>query len=358
VSKEIRILLIEDSEDDAILLERVLRKDGLKPELKRISTSDEMKQSLDEGSWDAILCDYMMPEFSIPDAMKEVAKRGLDLPFIIVSGTISDEIAVQMMKSGAHDYLTKHNLSRLVPAIEREIEEADQRRKRRSAEEDLRTAHNVALLYQDITGHDIRNYLQAILIASDLLSVDETDSYKLSLIEHITESVMQCSELIRSVQTTASLLSTPLEKTSIDFTLKSCIESFKKDFKQVTIDSRIESKKAVTRADKFLRHLIMNVLSNAEKHNDSDEKHIWLYLGVSLGESGVGYELTIADNGPGITDDHKKNLMDPARRAGGVGILQCIQIAKKYRGTFEIQDRVEGDSSQGAKFRLWLPRAD
>jgi signal transduction histidine kinase len=78
---------------------------------------------------------------------------------------------------------------------------------------------------------------------------------------------------------------------------------------------------------------------------------------VHLGESGDGYEITISDNGPGIIDDYKKNLLDPDRRAGGVGILQCAQIAKKYRGTFEIHDRIDGDSSQGAKFRLWLPKA-
>jgi signal transduction histidine kinase len=354
VSDDVRILLIEDSEDDALLLEKVLRKDGMNPMITRISKPSEIKKCLDEEKWDVILCDYMMPEFSIPDAMKELALRKLDIPLIIVSGTISDEIAVEMMKSGAHDYLTKNNLSRLVPAIEREIEEADQRRKRRAAEEALRTAHNVALLYQDITGHDIRNYLQAILIASDLLYVDETDSNKLSLLDNITESVTACSDLIRSVQTTASLLTTPLEATSVDFTLKRCIESFKDEHKEVRIDAKIAAKKSVIRADKFLGHLITNVLSNAEKHNDSNDKQIWVYLG----ESGNGYELTISDNGLGITDDHKRNLVNPDRRAGGVGILQCIQIAKKYKGTFEILDRVESDSSQGAKFRLWLPKAE
>ncbi|MFW9767534.1 MAG: response regulator [Candidatus Thorarchaeota archaeon] len=353
MTEDVRILLIEDSEDDALLIERALRKDGLHPTIKRISKADEMKQSLDEEKWDVILCDYMMPEFSIPDAMNELTHRNLDIPFIIVSGTISDEIAVKIMKSGAHDYLTKNNLSRLVPAIEREIEEADQRRKRRAAEEALRAAHNVTLLYQDITGHDIRNYLQAIIIASDLLSVDETDSNKLDLLDNIAESVTACSDLIRSVQTTASLLTTPLEITSIDFTLKNCIELFKELHKGVAIDTKIEVKKAVTQADNFLSHLITNVLSNAEKHNESDEKQIWVYLR----ESGDGYELTISDNGPGITDDHKRNLMNPDRRAGGVGILQCIQIANKYRGYFDILDRVEGDYSQGAAFRLWLPRA-
>ncbi|MFW9794743.1 MAG: sensor histidine kinase [Candidatus Thorarchaeota archaeon] len=353
VSKEVRVLLIEDSEDDAILLERVLRKDGLAPIIEQIHTSEEMKRALEEKTWDVILCDYSIPAFSIPDAMNEIAQRELDIPFIIVSGTISDEIAVEMMKSGAHDYLTKNNLSRLVPAIEREIEEADQRKKRRMAEEALRTAHNVALLYQDITGHDIRNYLQAILIASDLLSSDETDPKKISLIDHISESVNECSELICSVQTTASLLFTPLEKMSIDFTLESCIESFKREYKKATIYTDITAKNAVIEADKFLNHLILNVLSNAVKHNSSDDKHVWIHLG----ESDEGYELKISDNGPGITDDHKRNLMNPERRAGGVGILQCVQIAKKYRGSFEILDRVEGDSAQGAAFRLWLPKA-
>ncbi|MHA1944363.1 MAG: response regulator, partial [Candidatus Thorarchaeota archaeon] len=410
VSKEVRILLIEDSEDDAVLLERVLRKDGLNPIIKRISTSDEMKRALDDNSWDAILCDFMMPKFSIPDAMNEVELRGLDLPFIIVSGTISDEMAVEMMKSGAHDYLTKNNLSRLVPAIEREIGEAEQRSKRRvaeealreserkhrmlveslsdtvfvlhrdgeisecyskiglipgqqvgrkiidivpfttnslyvgafkevieqnvsrsfehpmeiagekrwfssrisphedgirvvvlmrdvtalkKAEEDARAAHNVALLYQDITGHDIRNYLQAILIASDLLYTDETDPTKLSLIDHVNESVLECSDLIRSVETTATLLTTPLEKTSIDFSLLSCVDAFQRDHKDVTIEKKIEAKKAVTNADEFLFHLFMNLLSNAEKHNENENKRIW----VHLAESGDGYEVTISDNG-------------------------------------------------------------
>ena len=80
------------------------------------------------------------------------------------------------------------------------------------AEEEARAAHNVALLYQDITGHDIRNYLQAILIASDLLSTDETDMTRSTLIDHINDSVSVCSGLIESVQSTATLLTTPLEK--------------------------------------------------------------------------------------------------------------------------------------------------
>ena len=106
MTKSVRILLIEDSEDDAILLQRQLTKSNLEIEMKRICTCDEMIQALNENTWDAIICDYLMPEFSVTDAMEVLRTKGVDLPFIIVSGTISDETAVDMMKAGAHDYLT------------------------------------------------------------------------------------------------------------------------------------------------------------------------------------------------------------------------------------------------------------
>ena len=470
MTKKVRILLIEDSEDDAVLLERQLRKSNLDLEMKRVCTSDEMQQALDESTWDGIICDYMLPDFSVNDAMDVIRSKGVDLPFIIVSGTISDETAVKMMKAGAHDYLTKNNLSRLVPALEREIAEAEHRHQRRVAEESLRESerkhrmliesisdtvivltaegkvsefysqtpivqdlsieehigksipeifvpaivkkiaelvqatlannltttfeypmngrwfsaklnphedgqravmvlrdvsdlkqaeeearqsHDVAMLYQDITGHDIRNLLQAIMIASDLLYSDETDQSKMTLLHHVTESVKEASDLITSVQSTAALLSTPLEKTSLDFTLKSCVEMFHEENKDVEVDSSLSVSEAIVNADRFLCLMIMNVFSNAVKHNDNKEQKIWTHLA----KSGEGYEITIADNGPGIKDSLKKNLLSPERRSGGVGILQCVQIANKYGGAFEIHDRVIGSPEKGAKFRLWLPKA-
>ena len=221
------------------------------------------------------------------------------------------------------------------------------------AEEEARAAHNVALLYQDITGHDIRNFLQAIMIASDLLSEDETDLTRSSLIEHINESVSECNNLITSVQSTATLLSTPLEKVSLDFSVKSCIDAFKEKYDDVIIHKKIAKTQATIHADHFLHNMIMNLLSNAEKYNEKERKNIW----VEVQESNGGFVVTVADDGPGISDVMKKNLLNPERRSGGVGIHQCVQIAAKYRGTFEILDRVEGDLTQGAKFRIWLPKA-
>ncbi len=122
----------------------------------------------------------------------------------------------------------------------------------------------------------------------------------------------------------------------------------------VTIVKKIPRTRAVIQGDRFLNHLIMNILSNAEKYNEKERKKIW----VEMTEDDGGYTVKIADDGPGISDDMKKNLLDPERRSGGVGIHQCMQIASKYHGTFEILDRVEGDHAQGVQFKLWFPKAN
>ena len=439
-------------------------------DLTRVSTDKELDDALAKGSWDAILCDYMLPELSAHQALEVVRKRKLDIPFIIVSGTISDETAVDMMRAGAHDYLIKSNLSRLIPALKREILEAENRQKRRfaeanlreselkhrllvkslsdtvlvitsdgvvsefysqfpildtikiedhvglalkdlfsktiadrlvdlvnttlrekeattleysmngrwhycklaphedgvravcvirdvtdlkQAEEEARQSHAIAMLYQDITGHDIRNLLQAIIIAADLLGEDEKDSSRMKLIQNVVMAVQDTSELISNVQATAELLSTPLERTSLDFTLKSCVDAFSEEHQDVTINRDFNVKEAIVNADRFLCYMFMNLFSNAVRHNPKEEKLIW----IQLSESGNGYELTIADNGPGIRDDMKKNLLDPDRRSGGVGILQCLQITNKYGGSFEIHDRITIEPDEGAMIRIWLPRA-
>jgi two-component system, cell cycle sensor histidine kinase and response regulator CckA len=133
----LRVLIVEDSEDDALLLIRQLRRGGYDPIFKRVDTPLGMQIALDEDEWDIVISDYAMPLFSAFAAMDMLKRHDLDLPFIIVSGAIGEEIAVAAMKSGAHDYIMKDNVRRLIPAIERELREARVRRERRRAVEAL-----------------------------------------------------------------------------------------------------------------------------------------------------------------------------------------------------------------------------
>jgi two-component system, NarL family, sensor histidine kinase UhpB len=138
VSQPLRLLLIEDSEDDAILLLRTLKKVGYEFDHERVETPEGMLAALDKGSWDIIISDYVIPGFGGLEALKVAQERHLDVPFIIVSGQIGEDAAVSAMKAGAHDYVMKDNLTRLGPAIGRELQEADVRRARRQAQQALR----------------------------------------------------------------------------------------------------------------------------------------------------------------------------------------------------------------------------
>jgi two-component system NtrC family sensor kinase len=138
MSEVLRVLLVEDSEDDARLLMRRLWQGGYAPVIERVEAVDAFSAQLEEKNWDIVISDYKLPAFTALDALRVLKEKGLDLPFIVVSGAIGEETAVAAMKAGAHDYVMKDNLARLVPAIERELREAEGRRMRRQAEESLR----------------------------------------------------------------------------------------------------------------------------------------------------------------------------------------------------------------------------
>jgi PAS domain S-box-containing protein len=131
----LRVLIVEDSEDDAELLVYELERGGYELIYERVDTPEAMNAALDKQLWDIVIADYTLPSFSAPAALTLLKERAIDLPFIIVSGTIGEDIAVAAMKLGAHDYLMKGKLARLAPAVERELREANERRKRRVAEQ-------------------------------------------------------------------------------------------------------------------------------------------------------------------------------------------------------------------------------
>lgn len=135
--KPIRLLLVEDSEDDALLLVRELTRQGYAPETRRVDTSDGLQAALSEGAWDVVISDYNMPGFHPDKAIAMVKEAAPDMPVIIVSGSIGEDIAVAAMRNGAQDYIMKGSLARLAPAIERELREAKTRKEHRRAQKTI-----------------------------------------------------------------------------------------------------------------------------------------------------------------------------------------------------------------------------
>jgi CheY-like chemotaxis protein len=134
----LRVLLVDDSKGDANLIVLELQDSGYAPEFERVDKPETFRAALTGQSWDIIICDYFMPRFSGLDALAMVKENDLDLPFIIVSGVIGEDVAVAAIKSGAYDYVMKDNLVRLGPAVRRALQEAEDHRARKQAEEEVR----------------------------------------------------------------------------------------------------------------------------------------------------------------------------------------------------------------------------
>jgi len=162
----LKVLIIEDNPDDVLLLVHELRKGGYNPDYKVVENGPSMSEALQEQSWDIILCDFVLPVFGGLEALRVLQQSGLDLPFIIVSGHIGEDTAVDIMKAGVHDVIQKSNLKRLVPAITRELEDAANRRERRKMEESLEWSNAKFQLLSDtanlLLSNKARGTIQAI----------------------------------------------------------------------------------------------------------------------------------------------------------------------------------------------------
>jgi signal transduction histidine kinase len=170
----VRLLIVEDSPDDADLVVRELHRAGFAIDHRRVDTPAAFRNALEERSWDVVVCDYSLPSWSALDAFADLKEAALDIPFIIVSGSIGEETAVKAMRAGVQDYLLKDDLSRLVPAVERELRELENRSDKRRVEEQLLLSERMAVVGTLAAGlaHELNNPLAVVLANLELLSED------------------------------------------------------------------------------------------------------------------------------------------------------------------------------------------
>ena len=200
------VLIVEDLETDALLIEYELRRGGYHPVSQRVATAREMERELEQRRWDVVICDYNLPGFGALEALELIKGRNLDIPFLIVSGNIGEETAVAMMKAGAHDYLMKGNLARLVPAVARELREAGERRERRKAEEQLRENEaRFRLLFEDSPISLWENDFSQIQCFFDHLRRSGVADFDRHFREH-PEAVPACLQMIRVISVNKATL--------------------------------------------------------------------------------------------------------------------------------------------------------
>ena len=357
----LKVLLVEDCEADAMLLERELRRGGFVPECTRVEDAASLRRALADPAWDIIITDYALPHFDGLAAFKLFQETTLDIPFIIVSGTIGEELAVEAMKSGIQDYVMKDNLVRLVPAIQRELREADDRRARRLAEERLRMNERLRTVGELTASliHDLKNPLQSILLSTELMNDDDLKSeQRLRLCQTIERQVqrvlLMSEEVLDFVRGTVRLT---LEPVALDALVQEVVDIYSAPFAANGIQlSRManlpEAPNMVITCDREkIWRALQNLINNA-KDAISLPGHITLRVGARQGKMII----EVTDTGDGIPEGIRENLFEPFVTGGkkngtGLGLAIVKSIVDAHGGmiTFETATGV------GTTFFIELP---
>jgi two-component system cell cycle sensor histidine kinase/response regulator CckA len=369
VSTPTKILLVEDNVLDAELLERELRRGGIDFVLKRVDDREGFLAALEDGP-DLVLSDFELPQFDGLAALELLKERSPDVPFVLVSGTIGEEIAVAAMRQGASDYLLKDRLSRLPTAVRSALEQAHLRREKRELEERLLRADRLESLGRLAGGvaHDLNNILAPILIAQGLLRQSESNPEAIELLDTIEANAQRGAKVLRQLLTFGRGTSgdrVPVLLSSVVDEMRAIMrETFPKN---IEVSTEIASNAEVVADPTQLHQVLMNLCVNARdampdggkleltvRVVDLDAKAALKHPGAKPGSYAV---LEVRDTGVGIPPEHLSRIFEPffttkrLDQGTGLGLSSVLGIVKGHGGFVD----VNSSPRRGSRFSVYLP---
>ncbi|MEM7331041.1 MAG: response regulator [Chloroflexota bacterium] len=367
MNKVIQVLIVEDSEDDTLLLIRRLKKGGYDPKYIRVDSAAEMDKSLEKQVWDIIIADYSMPNFGAMDALALVKSKGLTFPFIIVSGAIGEEVAVEAMKLGAHDYFMKNNLKRLVPTIDRVLQEEAMRQNQK--------LESLGVVASGIA-HDFNNLLQVILSQSSLAlaRLPLTDPSR-KYIERVAQAGKNAAELTYQLLAYSGRGQFRISSINLNAFVEENYHLFYVAIaKNVEIVREFSDNPVLINADlSQIQQVLMNLIINAAESYNGRSGRIIIKTGTENVQSGNQYNLKmtgdslapgkyakieVVDFGSGMDEATLSRIFDPyftTKFTGrGLGLAAVLGIVRGHKGGIQIFSEV----NTGTTFKLLLPIAE
>jgi two-component system cell cycle sensor histidine kinase/response regulator CckA len=369
----LNVLIVEDSADDAELLVDELQTAGFAPAWKRIETEAAYRASLGERI-DLIFSDFSMPQFSTFRALDVLQKSHLDIPFVVVSGTIGEEHAVDILKAGATDYVLKHHLARLGPVVRRALRESAERAERKKLQEQFLQAQKMESIGQLAGGvaHDFNNILTVIQGHASMLRT------KTNLPEEIRGSINQillaaerATNLTRQLLTFSRKQVTQTRVLDLNEVVTNMTKMLKHILRaDVSLRVNYDSEAFLVRADAgMMEQVLMNLAINARDAMPQGGKLI-----ISTSDESIGPEyvqlnpqgavgdfvcLAVTDTGEGIPPENLARIFEPffttkpVGQGTGLGLASVYGIVRQHDGWITVYSEV----GKGTVFRIYLPAA-
>ncbi|MEW6057047.1 MAG: response regulator [Bdellovibrionota bacterium] len=370
----IRVLLVEDSEDDALLVIRALERNGYKVFHERVDTAESFEAALTSKQWDIVISDYSLPGFDGVTALAIAKRRRFDLPFLIVSGTVGEETAVEAMRAGANDYLIKGNLLRLGPTVERELREAKNRSKLKDQEEQLRQSQKMEAIGRLAGGiaHDFNNVLTVIILHCDsVLNEIPKSSPFFSTIAEIRGAGSRAATLTRQLLAFSrkqALQPKVLNLNKVTENLATMLQRFigedielitklDPDLRSIRIDpgqiEQVIMNLAVNSRDAMPKGGNLSIeTANVEVDSNSD-------LAGAL-TPGAYVKFSLTDNGCGMDPETQKRIFEPffttkaPDKGTGLGLSTVYGIVAQSHGHITVSSSL----GAGTAFDIYFPIVD
>jgi two-component system, cell cycle sensor histidine kinase and response regulator CckA len=375
MKSSLHILHLEDEPSDAALIQSALKVGEIACTITRMQTQEAFEAALKQGGFDLILSDYSLPEFDGLSALKIARAEHPEIPFILVSGTLGEERAIDSLKSGATDYVLKEKLVRLAPAVRRAMEDVEAHSERKQLEAQFIEAQKMEVVGQLAGGvaHDFNNVLAVIMGYGDLIAQDLGPEHPL---QKYAEEIRNAA--IRAAGLTQQLLIFSRKQTVqfVEFDLNEVIEGMDKMLRRL-VDENIEmtviygKQTGQIKADSgYVWQVLMNLVVNARDAMPNggklaietskvtlDEAYAQARLGTTPGDYAM---LSVSDTGAGMTEEVKAHLFEaffttkPVGKGTGLGLVTCQTIVRQSGGHIDVSSELD----QGTTFKIYFPRIE
>lgn len=367
----LRILLLEDLPEDAGLVERALLKGRIANTTVRVDTQEEFIASLRDFKPEVILSDHSLPQFNSAEALKICQRVGLQIPFILVTGTVSEEFAVNCLKMGADDYVLKANLTRLPSAITTALKKREEEKKRKIAEKILRQQNEELIkINRELdhfvysTSHNLRAPLMSVLGLLNIAQKDLSDNNTLHFVDYFRmmhESIGKLDETLKEIidYSKNARIEILNEKINIRKLLTECFEklNYLEGAEGTEIYINDQNSELIYSDAYRLTVIFTNVLSNAIRYRDFDKPKSIIQIDVSVEPAKV--TISVKDNGVGIHEQYLPHIFEMFYRASeksnGAGL--GLYIAKETIGNLGGTITVESTLHEGTTFKIEMPNS-